>query len=116
MLLSLLKMFAIFKMRLWYDKENLEKNVVENVSIMCRNCGKKTGLYLRNTNTNYKDMITKFVLNTVLHHVGMSWIIETIQQLEYDIYKDNPDWITYGTWYNTSIFTKLHGRVFKKYI
>ena len=41
-------------------------------------------------NTNRNDIIAKFVLNTMLHHVGMSWITETIQQLEYNIDKHNP--------------------------
>ena len=36
--------------------------------------------------------------------------------MEYDIAKHNPDWITCGTWYNTSICKKLHGTVFEKYI
>ena len=59
-------------------------------------------------------MITKLVLDTVLHHVSMSWIVETNQQLDYDIDNHNPDWITDGPWYNTYICTKLHGRVFGK--
>ena len=42
---------------------------------------------MKNMNTNYKYIINKFVLNKMLHHVGMSWIIETNQQLEYDIDK-----------------------------
>ena len=67
-------------------------------------------------NTKDKDMVTKFVLNSVLHHVGMSWIIETNQQLKYDIGKHNPDQITGGTWYNTYICKKIHGTVFENYI
>ena len=57
---------------------------------MCSNCGKETFLYMNNMNTNYKDIITKFVLNTMLHHVGMSWIIETNKKIEDDIDKHNP--------------------------
>ena len=68
---------------------------------------------MNNNSINYKDIITKYVLNRMLHHVGMSWIIETNQQLEYDIGKHNLDWITGGPWYNTSICTKLHGILFK---
>ena len=49
-----------------------------------------------NMNTKYKDIITSFVLNTVLHHVGMSWIIETKTYLEYDKDKHNSDWIIGG--------------------
>ena len=54
-------------------------------------------------NTNYKDIFTLFVLNTLLHHVGMSWIIETHEQLKYDRGEKNPYWITCGPWYNTYI-------------
>ena len=56
------------------------------------------------------------MLNTVLHHVGMLWIIETNQHLEYDTDKNNSDWMTGGPWYNISIFEKLHGTVFANYI
>ena len=89
--------------------------MVENIDIRCRNCGKETGLSVKNMNKNYKDTINKFVLNIVLHHVGMLWIVKTNQQLEYGIDKNNKDRITYGTWYNTSICKKLHGTVFGKY-
>ena len=87
--------------------------MVDNVAIRCSNCG-KTGLSVKNT--NYKDMITKFLLNIVLQNVFMSWIIETNQKLKYDIDKHNLDWTTRGLWYNTSICKKLHGTVFEKYI
>ena len=40
---------------------------------------------MKNINTNYKDMMTEFLLNTVLQHVDMLWIIGIHQQLEYDI-------------------------------
>ena len=53
-------------------------------------------------------------MNSVLHHVGLSRKIETNQQLDYGFDKNNPDWITYGPWYNTFICTKLHGTVFEK--
>ena len=44
---------------------------------------------MENINTAYQDIITLFVLNVVLHHVGMLWIIETHEQLKYDMYKHN---------------------------
>ena len=88
-------MFEIFQMRLWYDKENIEENVVDIIYIRCSNCGKTTVSYVKSSNIDYKDIITKFVFNTVLHHVGMSCIIETNQQLEYDIEKNNQDWTIY---------------------
>ena len=36
--------------------------------------------------------------------------------MEYDIEKNNPDWIIDGPWYNTSICEKSHGTVFENFI
>ena len=58
----------MFELRLNYDEEKLDV-----ISIRCINCKRETGLYLKNT--TFDEMITKFVLNAILHHVGMSWII-----------------------------------------
>ena len=63
--------------------------MVDNRAIRCNNCGKKTSLSVKNK--NYKDMIANFLLNKVLDHVGLLWIIGTNQQLKYDIDKHNPD-------------------------
>ena len=59
-------------------------------------------------------MLTNLLLNSVLHHVSLSWIIEINQELEYDTYEKNTDWLTNGPCYNISICTKLHGTVFAK--
>ena len=42
-------------------------------------------------NTTYQDIITLFVLNKMLQHVRMLWIIEANEQLKYDMEKHNPD-------------------------
>ena len=42
-------------------------------------------------NTTYQDIITTFVLNTMLHHVGMLWIIETHEKLQYDMDRHNSE-------------------------
>ena len=62
---SLLKAFAIFELRLICDEEKLEV-----IDIRCTNCKKETGLYLQNS--AFEEIIIKFVLNAILHHVGMS--------------------------------------------
>ena len=66
-------------------------------------------------NTNYKGIITVSVLNTQLHHVGMSLIIETHEQLKYDMEKHNPGWITGDPWYNTYICKQLYGTLFEEF-
>ena len=69
-----------------------------------------------NLNTTYQDIITNFMLNIMLHHVGMLWIIETHEQLKNYMDKHNSEWMAGGPWYNTSICKKLHGKVFKGFI
>ena len=69
-------MFSMFHISCLYNKGHDDQNKVEYISIRCSNCVKETGVSVDNMNTKYKDIITSFVLNTVLHHVGMSWIIK----------------------------------------
>ena len=71
----LLNMFSMFQISCCYNKGHDDKNKVEHIAIRCSNCGKETGLYMDSMNTKYKDIITSFLLNTLLHHVGISWII-----------------------------------------
>ena len=70
-------MFSMFQMSFWYDNEPDDQNDMKMIAIRCINCGKETVLSMNNMNTNYKDIITLFALYKLLHHVGMSWIIET---------------------------------------
>ena len=63
----------MFQLRLFYDKDYEEGNVSDSIAIRCINCNKDTGLYLKDT--PIEEMITKFVLNSILNHMGMSWII-----------------------------------------
>ena len=66
--------------------------------------------------TDYQEIITTFVLNTMLHHVGMIRIIENIEELKYDTDIINSDCLTGGPWYNTLICKKLHGKLFEGFI
>ena len=49
----------------------------------------------------------------MLHHVGMLWIIENCEQLQYDMDIQNSYWITGVPWYNTYICKKLRGKLFE---
>ena len=73
----------------WYNKGHDDKNKLEHVDKRCSNWEKLNGVSMDDMNTKYKDIITSFVLNKVLHHVGMSWIIKAKEHLEYDIKKNN---------------------------
>ena len=55
------------------------------VAIRCGNCGKETMIDVDNLNTTYQDIIITFVLNKMLHYVGMLWIIDIHEQLKYDM-------------------------------
>ena len=65
---SLLNMFAMFEIRLSYEGKKLDV-----VSIKCINFKREIGL---NSETIFSwvfyEVITKFVLNAILHHVGIS--------------------------------------------
>ena len=43
---SLLKVFAMFQLCLFYYTKYEEENVVEAISIKCSNCNKDTGLHI----------------------------------------------------------------------
>ena len=64
-------------------------------------------------NTTHQYIITLSVLNKILKNVGMLWITETHEQLKYEMYKNNSDWMTGGPWYNTYICKKIHGKFFE---
>ena len=66
-------MFAMFEICMSYIDKYLDV-----VSIMCINFKREKNL---DSKTNftwvYDEIITKFMLNAMLHHVGMSWIISS---------------------------------------
>ena len=52
----------------------------------------------------------------MLHHVGMLWIIENNEELEYNMDIQNPDWLKGGPWYNPSICKQFPGELFEGFI
>ena len=70
----------MFHMRLSYDKQNEEDNVVENIAIKCSICHRNTGLFLKDKTV--EELITILLLNIVLHHVGLSCIISSNKQIK----------------------------------
>ena len=49
--------------------------------------------------------------------MGMSWIISTNKEMEYEINKTNhQDWLNKGHWYNISICLNFHGSMFEYFI
>ena len=109
---SLLKVFVMFQLRLSY-----KEGILDVVYLRCINCKRETGLDLRINSLLFDEIMTKFFLNAILHHVGMSWIISSNQEMKYEMDKNNhQDWLDKDTWYNTSIFLKWHGSRFEDFI
>ena len=107
---SLLKAFSMFELRLNYKEGNLDV-----IYIRCINCKRETDSFLKNA--TFDEMITKFVLNKILHHVGMSWVIIFNKEMKYEIDENNhQDRLNKGPWYNKSICLKLHGSMFEDFI
>ena len=46
----------------------------------------------------------------------MLWMLETHEQLQYYMDEKNSEWMTGGSWYNTSICKKLHGNTIEGFI
>ena len=90
-------MFPMLEIRLRYGEKDLD-----TLSLKCINCKRETCL---DPETNftwvYDKIITKFVLNAMLHHVGMSWIISSNQEMEYEMNTKNNHlyWSNKGPWY-----------------
>ena len=54
------------------------------------------------------------MINAILHHVGMSWIICFNKEILYEIDESNvPNWLNKVPWYNADICSKLHGKIFE---
>ena len=103
----------MFEMR-WSYKEG----ILEVVYLKCINCKRETGLDSKNSSSCvFDEVITKFLLDAILHHVGMSWIIRPNKEMNYDMDENNhQDWLNKGPWYNTYICLKLHGSRFEDFI
>ena len=87
------------------------------MSLKCINCKRETGLDLKINSLIFDEIITKFVLNAIIHHVCMSWIIISNKEMKYNMDKNNhQDWLNKVPWYNTSICLKAHRSMFEDFI
>ena len=101
---SLLKMFSLFEIRLSCGDVNLD-----TVSLKSINCKKETGLKSKTGFKEFYDkVITQFVLNAMLHHIGISWIIRSKKEMDYDNFTNskNLNWFDTGPWHNKHICSK----------
>ena len=59
-------------------------------------------------------MISRFVLNAILHHVVLLSIISYNKEMKYEIDKsDHPNCLYKGPWYNTAFCLRLHRSLFE---
>ena len=89
------------------------------MSLKFINCKRETILDTETTFAwVYDEIITKFVLIEMLHHVGMSCIIISNQEMDYEMNTKNNhlNWSNKGPWYNKKICYKLHGIKFEDFI
>ena len=110
---SLLKLFPMFKTRIWYDESIGNEDIPEAVGIMRINCGKSIGCSL--DNQIIEHFMTPFVTNTVFQHVGLSWIIKSNQKLKFYLQLHSIYWEIYGQLYITMIFSQLNVLLFDYY-
>ena len=109
---SLLKLFAVFELCLSY-----KEGIVDVVYLRCINCKRETGLDFKINSFVFDEIITKFVLNAMLYHVGMSWMISSNKEMNYEMGKNNDQyWLNKGPWYNRSICFKFNGSRFEDFI
>ena len=57
------------------------------------------------------------MLNEILYHVGMSWIICSNDKIKYKMDENyHQYWLNKGPWYNTDICSTLHGSLLEDFI
>ena len=83
--------------KVWYSPGEVDKIKVVKIAMRFSSCGKETMIYIDIMNTTYQDIINPFLLNKMLQHIGMLWIIGTHEQLKYDMDKHYSYWMTGGT-------------------
>ena len=81
---SLLKMFSMFGIKMTVRDVN-----VDEVSLICINCKRKTYLQPKSGKEFYDKMITPFMMNSMLHHVGMSWMISSKKEMDYENFSNH---------------------------
>ena len=110
---SLLKIFSMFEISLTVGDVN-----VAELSLMYIKCKRSTGLKPKSGKDFYDKIITPFVMNSMLHHVGMSWMIGSKKEMDYDNFTntDNVGWFETGLWHNKNICSKLYGTAFEGFI
>ena len=106
---SLLKSFSMFNISIQYDKNT----VPYSLGIKCIQCNKVVGYELYNQTV--KDIIAVFVTNVVFWNVGIYWIIESKEELNFCFEHHCINWVLNGTYYNTKNYSHLHGSSFEDY-
>ena len=86
-----LKALLMFKIMIWYDETIVHEDALDAVGIMYINCGNTIGCLLDNQPIKY--LITPFE-KMVFQHAGLSWIIQSNQELNFNFQHHCISWIT----------------------
>ena len=99
---------------IWYYERIGHKDVTEAVGIMYIHRRKSIGCSL--DNQPIENFITPFVTNMVFQNFGLSWIIQSNQNLNFYFQLHYPSWEINILWYNTMICPILNGSLFEDYV
>ena len=75
---------------------------LDSVSSKCINCKRETDFKNKSIFEEFYDkIITLFLMNSMLHHVDMSWIISSEEKIDYDNFTNskNLGWYDTGPWH-----------------
>ena len=94
------------------------EGTVNEVTLKCMNCKREKYIQHKSDKEFIDKMITPFMMNSMLHHVVMSWIISSKKGMDYENFsqRETVDWFDKGPWYNKSICSKLYGTTFEGFI
>ena len=94
---SLLNIFYMFGIRIWYDKNH----ETDEIGIKCKNCKKFIGYEIQNKPFN--KVITLFVVKIVSQNIGHAWIVDYNDNLKCHAQEICTHWMCDGPWYNPTI-------------
>ena len=106
---SMLKVFYFFtvKFKFGYDE-------VTDICIHCNHCSKTVTCNFSEKVTI--DILTVFIKDSVLHHVGLSWMIETKYQYIFSVEEKFTEWCTGGLWFYKTIFGTYMAPYLRNYL
>ena len=89
----------------------IDKDKLDAIWIWCNDQKKEIGYTIQNI--LFKKFTTPFVVNIVFQSVGLAWIVESKNNLNFDVRELCPSCLGDGTWYNPTICLQVFGYSFE---